>query len=51
MKNNPLYAITHKNDRSVLLATANDITEARTLRDKMDGDIRLYCEAKLYFKT
>jgi hypothetical protein len=46
----PLYAITDKNDRSVCLATESDITRAKAIAAELNGDVRLFCEAKLYFK-
>lgn len=46
----PLYAITDKKDRSILLGTSNNITDARAKALSLNGDVRLYCEAKLYFK-
>lgn len=46
----PLYAITDKKDRSILLDTSNDIVEAKAKAISLNGDMRLYCEAKLYFK-
>ena len=45
-----LYAITDKKDRSILLGTSNDIVEAKAMAVSLNGDMRLYCEAKLYFK-
>jgi hypothetical protein len=44
-----MYAITSKTDRSKLIGQADNLEAARVLAKKLDGDLRLMVEAKLYF--